>query len=260
MDSPNPFLDDVDDNFSDSLETGDYGAAFQRPNSPPPVLPADANNVKTNSSSSGQYAALYQIDTDTFRSRLLTALKARKIQTDGGRFEPDLYSPVWVTMTAAAAHFYVRSLFNFLVSFVVGRSTKATSAGRLVTPYMVFAISYTAFSPALVHILARFVLKVKSEFGLIELISLYGYSMAIWIPLALVNLILLPLEFLIPHLFTVVIYWTRIMVGLAHTAIFFYQQFKTEDQESDWKKLFITTLAVSTLCGALLELTSSALK
>ncbi|CEP63970.1 Yip5p LALA0_S09e06634g [Lachancea lanzarotensis] len=260
MDSPNPFLDDFDDDFSGAAESGDYGAAYQRPNSPPPVLPADASNAKTNSKVSGRYAALYQVDANVLKSRLKSALTLQKLQSNGSDFEPDLYAPVWITMTAAAAHFYAHSLYDLIVSLIQGQISSSTSSGRLITPYMIFAFSYTAFSSALVHILARFVLKIKSEFGLIEMVSLYGYSMTIWVPLAAVNLVLMPLGFLLPHLFSVLVYWARILVGVAHTAIFFYQQFKTEEEGSDRQKLYITTLTVSALCGALLQLTSSSLK
>ncbi|SCU80362.1 LAME_0B02762g1_1 [Lachancea meyersii CBS 8951] len=249
MEGPNP--------FADGVQEDDYESDFQRLDSPPPVLPSDTGNAKINPASNGQYADLYHVDLDTLKSRLKAALIAQKIDQEGP-FRPDLYAPVWVTMTAAAAHFYVRSLLVLIMSLIEGHIPSIMSRTHTIIPYMAFAFSYVSVSPALVHVLAKFVFKIKSDWGLVELVSLYGYSMTIWVALAAVNIVFIPLQTVLPNLFSIPMYWTRIMVGVIHTAFFFYRQFKTDD-ESDLKKLYITVVAVSALSAVILKLMSNSL-
>ncbi|SCU84999.1 LANO_0C03048g1_1 [Lachancea nothofagi CBS 11611] len=243
MEEPNPFADDF---------LSDYGSATPQTETGPQV-PVDFNSSKQNTTSSGKYADLYQIDGDSLKRRLRAALLLQKVQPEG-KFETDLYAPVWVTITVAVALYYSRTLPEFFLGLL--RGDPPSEASHKLTPYLIVLALYSICSPVLARVLARYVFKIDSDWGVLELICIYGYSIVIWVPLALVMMVLRPFGEIAPNLFKILAVSIIAGVGVGHTVFFFFRQFKTEGEEENagWKVLWVISVAVGLACSVILTL------
>ncbi|SCU90826.1 LADA_0F06634g1_1 [Lachancea dasiensis] len=247
MDEPNPFADDY---VANDYAKNSYGSAIDGPMSSEAPISADLHTAKGGTPSGGKYAELYQVEDELLRSRLKSALKLQSLESEGV-YEPDLYAPTWVTLTVAAALYLSRSLSTLVLGLIHGLPPSV--AGHELMPYLVMVPFYGLATPLVVHIVARFLFKIQSGWGIVELVSIYGYSMVIWVPLAAAFFVLRLLVDLLPGAVLLVGHITVATVGVLHTTLFLYRQFKGPE-ESDGKKLWAIAASVSAICAATLRL------
>ncbi|CUS22678.1 LAQU0S06e03510g1_1 [Lachancea quebecensis] len=255
MDEPNPFEDQP---------TRNYGANPQESAVPDvPVDPLPAKNLAGSITAPSYYASCYQIDYEKFRARVKCALtlhplhetdtEARNESELAREIEPDLYGPVWLAACTGLASYAATTLTRVVRSAVMGQRLAHPGDRRLVTA-LVIAYLYAWGTPAVVHVMARLVLKLESQWPLTRLITVYGYSLAVWIPLVALTGVL---RVVLAHGSSRTALWATVWgvraLGLLHSGAFFYRQICGGGEDAQSRPLLVTCLAASAVSALLLS-------
>lgn len=255
MDEPNPFEDQPVRNYGANTQESPVADV------PVDVLPAKAPAGSTTAPS--YYASCYQIDYETFCARVKCALTLRSLRdTDAearnesepaGKMEPDLYGPVWLAACAGLANYAATTLARVVRSAALGQSLAHPGDRRLVSA-LIIAYLYAWGTPAVVHLMARLVLKLELQWPLVSLITLYGYSLAVWVPLvALTGVLRVALANALPRAAVWAAVWSVRALGLLHSGAFFYRQLCSGEESAQSRPLLVTCLVAGAASAQLLS-------
>lgn len=127
--------------------------------------------------------------------------------------QPDLYAPIWLATTVITVLYFSSTVAGYLASHVnhepyAYQFSTLTSAATLLYGYTF-----------LVPILAWGVLRwYQCEPSLLEILSLYGYSNAAWVPVSFISIS--PLEFFHYETLSNIIRWVAVAVGFTISVAF----------------------------------------
>ena len=219
MEEPNPFADE---------STRHYGTTIA--DSIPDDVALDITPVKTSADipSASTYADYYQVDYEKLRARIKCAIAAKSLkENEGGEeLEPELYAPVWVTVCAGLAGYVARGVVEFLWSLATGQAPLQEVGQHRLAPGLLVAFFYTWGCPLVVRTVARVVLKLDLEGTLLTLVTIYGYSLVVWVPI-----VVLRATFSVLRAKTGSVLFMGAMLavqaaGIAHSVVFFHRQLK----------------------------------
>lgn len=172
------------------------------------------------------YASYFDVDTIDVLRRVLLALNPftrRQVflfHTDDNPdpAEPDLYGPFWITSSVIFFLFFASSVTGIIVSTFV-KHTSYEYRFDLLTAAASMLYSYTFFWPPILWFVVRYfgLLTHQPNASFVSLVTLYGYSNVIWIPVAI--LAVTPLDGIFP-LFTQIFRWCVVALGYAFSSTF----------------------------------------
>jgi len=103
------------------------------------------------------------------------------------RPNPDLYGPFWITITLIFTIAISGNFVSFMQNF--GSDFQWHTDFHKVTTSAVAIICYWWIMPVIIHFLLRWRQVEANEFSFIELLSIYGYSLFVYIPISVLWMI-----------------------------------------------------------------------
>lgn len=177
----------------------------------------------------------FQLNDQELKSHLYDTLKFKLTpETDqesrvGIEAKPDLYGPLWIFATLVAANFVGSKFFTVVLGgIIVGEEDRSPVFGgaRLGHSFWLY-LTYNFLIPT---IIAKMYLHRKDSIA--ELISTYGYSTLVWIPLGLLIDLIQTLHMEIPRLVLSIIKWVLVALAFAKSSHYLYRKMNT-DNEND---------------------------
>lgn len=176
-------------------------------------IEADQEAKEADGSSGGNYSMLswgfyqryFDVDTPQVKERLMWSFiprPAKDTLTNFIRPSPDLYGPFWVCVTLIFCIAIMGNIADYLHSGGEGQHWRYDFRKVSISATSIF--SYALLLPLLLWVFLWW-RKSKGDqlnIGIIEIISLYGYSLAIYIPISVLWTIPFPF-----------IQWTLVIVG-----------------------------------------------
>ncbi|KAG0233411.1 hypothetical protein BGW42_007496 [Actinomortierella wolfii] len=133
------------------------------------------------------YAKFFDVDTAQVMERCFASIipKDNFLEVMGGA--PDLYGPFWISTTVVFVLFVASSIADSIAAYMNG--AKYQYDFRQLTFAFSAVYVYAFLVPALVWAATKY---YGCQPNLLEMLSLYGYGMTIWIPVAALSV--LPFE------------------------------------------------------------------
>ncbi|QLL31719.1 hypothetical protein HG536_0B05850 [Torulaspora globosa] len=249
---PNPFDDVISDDYDAKKKPPGYGNVADTVSLPPgyeetmevPQRPAEgpsSNQAAAGTLPPGLFNYLsqyFELDDQELKKRLYSAIafKLESIADLENRApddaKPDLYSPVWIFGTIVMTNFIGSRLFEVIVNGVIRGvywqedSNKVFGGARFIRSFWLYLI-YGFLVPL---VIAKTYLHRKDSVA--ELISTYGYSLLVWIPLGLLIDLSNAFQTLLPKYVLSLIKWVFVTIAFMKSSLFLYRKMNTED-ESD---------------------------
>lgn len=245
---PNPFDDVVSDDMSKKGKPPGYEGTTDTATLPPgydeainePAPTASQPRRETLPPGLLNYLSQYfQLNDQELKTNLYDSLKFKLTQeTDQENrgdldTKPDLYGPVWIFATIVAANFVGSKLFAVILGgiFAGVRDTTDTFGGnRLIHSFWLY-LTYSFFIPA---IIAKMYLHRKESIA--ELISAFGYSTLVWIPVGLIIDLIQTLHSAMPIYVLSIVKWVLVALAFAKSSQFLYRKMNTEDSSDQLVK------------------------
>lgn len=178
--------------FDDTMDQGDTSA----------LLPGGSTNRKEMPSmfSVAFYQRCWDVTTNEVRLRIKSAVYPRQDFISGLHGKPDLYGPFWVAVTLC----FSTAICGNLANFVQNQGNplfKYTPEFERVTSAASAIFGYAFIFPFLLSVVLYYS-KIMTGFSTIELLTAYGYSLSIFVPISFLWVV--PVEF---------IRWGLVIVG-----------------------------------------------
>lgn len=272
---PNPFESPFDDAIRN--DTSDVKAPKNPPNygsksetmSLPPaydeaVTAEEPNNTSNsgNSNSTGSplppgllnfYSQYFQLNPTELKQRLYEAVsfKGKPNGDEESRANAeavsDLYGPVWVTATIIMAIFAGNGLFSLIVDGII--MGEPLSNDKSVTQFLKLVHSVWLFYAYVFLVpMLSFKLLQRSDSAIknvITVISVYGYSNLVWIPIALIIDILNGFKNYIPRYILASIEWVLVGFAFGKSSLYLYQKLTKPDGD---KTIFVIIAINAIFC------------
>nr|CAG4640333.1 EOG090X0CJ3 [Daphnia pulex]SVE85104.1 EOG090X0CJ3 [Daphnia pulex] len=153
------------------------------------------------------YQRYFDVDTPQVKERLIWSFvprPSRDTLTHYIRPSPDLYGPLWICVTLVFCVAIMGNIADYLHSGGEGQHWRYDFRKVSISASTIF--SYALLLPLVLWLLLWWRRKEgdQAPLGFIEIVSLYGYSLAIYIPISV--LLTIPFPF---------IQWTLVIVGAA---------------------------------------------
>lgn len=130
------------------------------------------------------YSKYFDVDTSDVLERMLESILPRGQFMDKIGTNPDLYGPFWIATTVIFALFATSSIAGSISAYTDKRDYNYDMTLLSIAVSTVY--SYQTALPGVLWGMARY---FGCPIGFLELIDLYGYSMAVWIPVSLLCII-----------------------------------------------------------------------
>lgn len=206
-----------------------------------PLQPTVADTVNEAEDGKGffaYYSQYFQVTPQQLKTRLRSALFLPISSDVEEQSNPELYAPIWITASVIAALFFSRSFKNLLVGIIKGELPTATAYSTLSHSFLLF-YGYVVLVPVLLSFLIKYGFKRSMESSVITIMSYYGYSNVIWIPVALLSI----LSGVLPQgVGTTVFQWICVVVGGGFSGTVIYRQLQPLHElleEKQYKSLLI---------------------
>ena len=159
------------------------------------------------------YSQFFNVTSDSVTERLLNALFPMKNFFEIVNGRPDLYAPIWLATTVITVLYFSSTIAGYLASHInhqpyAYQFSTLTSAATLI-------YGYTFLTPFLAWGVLRW---YQCEPSLLEILSLYGYSNAAWVPVSFISIS--PLEFFHYATLSNWIRWVAVIVGFSLSVAF----------------------------------------
>ncbi|ORY73896.1 Yip1 domain family [Protomyces lactucae-debilis] len=193
--------------------------------------------------STGYYAQFFDVTSDAVLARLLAAIFPRANFFDTIEGNPDLYAPVWLATTVITVLYFSSTVAGYLAAHVSHQPyaysfSTLTSAATLI-------YGYTFITPVLSWLI---LLWYKCEPSLLEVLCLYGYANAAWVPVSLVSIS--PLEFFHYATLSNWIRWVSVILGFTLSGFFLVRNLMPVLNRADSKTSQIMLIGVVALHAA----------
>ena len=203
------------DEFED-FGDGDYNDGEHAP------LTGSAGNLPTASSSGGSsrhcwqlgyYQTYFNIEEQDVVARLKCALMAYRGTTIfDTHTEPDLYGPFWIPATVSLTLFVVSNIAGFVSAWLRSGDEEGTpwvyDFGVLASSFSTM-LSYVVGAPTVLWLALKW---LGQPCRVVDLICIYGYSGAIWLPMTLMCIV--PISWL---------RWIIVLVAFAYSSYFLFK-------------------------------------
>lgn len=138
------------------------------------------------------YRRFFDLDSDTFVQKIQRALNPLNPAFDDVESEVDeLYGFFWITGTLIFLMFVSSTGSNILSEWIHGdKEKKYEYSFDLLTMSITLFYGYNILVPLLLVLSTSFLLKFPSSFSFTKLISIYGYTNILWIPITLINVLI----------------------------------------------------------------------
>lgn len=183
------------------------------------------------------YQQFFDVDSETVKTRTLQALFPTHNFFETCDGNPDLYAPVWFSTTVITVLYFSSTVAGYLAAHNSGTPFAYQFSTLTIAATLIW--SYTFLIPVAVWGLLRW---YKCEPSILEILCLYGYSNAAWVPVSIVAIS--PLEFL--H-FTAVSNWLRwiaVIVGFLISGAFLLRNLLPVVNRADAKTAQLMTVGV----------------
>ncbi|CAF0892062.1 unnamed protein product [Brachionus calyciflorus] len=138
------------------------------------------------------YQKYFNLSTSDFISRLIGSVIpsfGENSLLNKIRPSPDLYGPFWITTTLICTIAIGGNLVSFIQNF--GKSYTWQTDFHKVTSSAFTIVLYSLVLPAILYVILRS-RQARAELEFIEILCIYGYSLAIYVPVSLLWLINVP--------------------------------------------------------------------
>lgn len=167
-----------------------------------PKLPENATN--SHIFQINYYRQFFDLDTDTFVHKLKRAMnpldKTFTVEEEGGA-NTELYGFIWVTGTLIFLMFVSSTGSNIISSWIHGGLNFDDDGNLAPAPQYEYKFDllrlsvflfygYNILVPALLFVITTWIIKFPHRLPLTEIISIYGYTNVLWIPITLANFII----------------------------------------------------------------------
>ncbi|TPX68413.1 hypothetical protein SpCBS45565_g03108 [Spizellomyces sp. 'palustris'] len=133
------------------------------------------------------YSQYFNVDTTDVGQRIVATVIPKQKFADVLGTNPDLYGPFWIATTVIFALFATSTVAGFLAT--------STGAGQINNDEYTYditllslAVSTIYFYTSVVPLVLWGILKYfKGPANLLELIDMYGYALAVWIPVSVMK-------------------------------------------------------------------------
>lgn len=249
---PNPFDDVISDDFDTKKKPPQYGNVDDTVTLPPgyeevvdsPQVPvAGPSRTQTNNETLppglfNYLSQFFQLDDQELKKNLHDSL-AFKLKPESDVENPgpddskaDLYGAVWIFGTIVMTNFIGSQFFKVIVNGVIrgvywqDKSNKKFGGSRFIHSFWLYLV-YGFLIPI---VIGKTYLHRKDS--IVELISTFGYSQLIWIPLGLMIDLTNELKELLPRYVLSLIKWFLVALAFLKSSQFLYRKLNTEN-ESD---------------------------
>lgn len=235
---PNPFDDVVSDDVPKKGNPPKYEGLSDTATLPPgyeeaaPIPAAAAPRGALPPGLLNFLSQFFQLSDQDLKNNLYDSLSFKLSpevdQENRGELEsnPDLYGPVWIFATVVATNFVGSQVFSvILYGLILGTQDHEDTfgGGRLIHSFWLYLV-YMFFIPA---IIAKTYLHRKNSIA--ELISTYGYSTLVWIPLGLLIDLFQALHPAFPGFVLPIIKWVLVALAFAKSSQCLYRRMNTAD-------------------------------
>lgn len=254
-DEPNPFEDVISDDNDTKKIPPLYDSVADTASLPPgyeetmaPQRPVEgpsgtqANNGALPPGLFNYLSQYFELDDQELKKRLYNAIKfklepvADLENRTPDDLKPDLYGAVWIFGTIVVTNFIGSQFFDVIVSGVIrgvywqDDSNKVFGGARFIRSFWLYLI-YGFFIPL---VIARIYLRRQDS--VVELISTYGYSLVVWIPVGLLIDFSAAFQALLPKYVLSLIKWVLVAIAFIKSSLFLYRKMNTEDQSDQLVK------------------------
>ncbi|KAJ2776766.1 hypothetical protein H4R18_005496 [Coemansia javaensis] len=190
------------------MNAGGAAAGAAQAGPPPPPPPYQAGDAAGGSGHSvwrvEYWAQYFNVDSRDVVQRTYLAVVPKDSFLDVYNANPDLWGTFWIPTSVIFAMFVTASLSQGIAEALAG-ARREYDFGMLT--FAVFTVyTYVLAVGALVYATTRY---FGSQPGLMECLSVYGYAMAVWIPISV--LCVLPFNWF---------RWVMVAVGFASSGLF----------------------------------------
>ncbi|KAH7281432.1 hypothetical protein KP509_36G047200 [Ceratopteris richardii] len=179
------------------------------------------------------YRPYFNVDTEEVSQRICYSLLL-----NGGKFistvnhNPDLYGPFWICTTLI----FVASAFGNLATYLSKHASWQFDIGKVTWAAGLF-YAYTFLVPLLSYFFLKY---INAALGLIQLCSLYGYSLFVFIPASVISLV--PVE---------ILRWVVIAGAGLVSAAFLATNIKVHLESNNWSFVVVMGVIILEACFAL---------
>ncbi|KAI9105247.1 hypothetical protein DFS34DRAFT_598673 [Phlyctochytrium arcticum] len=152
------------------------------------------------------YAQYFNVNTSDVAQRIIATIIPRQKFGDLIGSNPDLYGPFWITTTVIFMLFVTSTIAGSIAAFLSGTAPSYNYDMTLLSVAASTLYFYTSAIPLLIWVVLRY---YKGPANLMELLDVYGYAMAIWIPVSIICIV--PSE---------IVRWILVAVAFASSALF----------------------------------------
>ncbi|QLQ79233.1 hypothetical protein HG537_0B05800 [Torulaspora globosa] len=249
---PNPFDDVISDDYETKKKPPGYGNVVDTASLPPgyeetmevPQRPAEGPSSTQTTAGTlppglfNYLSQFFELDDQELKKRLWNAIAFKIEPLDDlenrgpDDAKPDLYSPVWIFGTIVMTNFIGSQFFNVIVNGVISGvywqddSNKVFGGARFMHSFWLYLI-YGFFIPL---VIAKTYLRRKDS--VVELISTFGYSLLVWIPIGLLIDFSNAFQTVLPKYVLSLIKWLFVAIAFIKSSLFLYRKMNTSD-ESD---------------------------
>ncbi|KAG4301737.1 hypothetical protein PCK1_002000 [Pneumocystis canis] len=158
------------------------------------------------------YSKFFNIDANQIIQRCIHAIFPKNNFLELIEDNPDLYGPFWVSTTVIFVMFFTSTITEWIKAHI----SKVSYNCNILTFTKACSLIYGIWG-----LLTYYQCKLKLN----EYFCLYGYAMSIWIPVAIVNIILLEIFNL--NIVSNIIRWIFILIGFLISSLFLLKELKS---------------------------------
>lgn len=272
---PNPFESPFDDAIRNDTDDAkvprnppNYGSKSETMSLPPAydeAVPAEQPNNTSNNGNSdttrtplppgllNYYSQYFQLNPTELKQRLYEAVSFKKKSNvdeesnANAEAVSDLYGPVWVTATIIMSIFVGNGLFSLVADGIIMGEPLSNNKSEMQFLKLVHSIWLFYVYVFLVPMLSFKLLQkndssVKNVF---TLISIYGYSNLVWIPIGLSIDILNGLQNYIPRLILSLSEWALVGLAFGKSSLYLFQKLANTDGD---KTIFVIIAINAIFC------------
>ncbi|KXS17162.1 Yip1-domain-containing protein [Gonapodya prolifera JEL478] len=133
------------------------------------------------------YKQYFDVDTDQVMKRVMASFVPSDMFLQQISSNLELYGPFWVPTTVIFSLFVTTSVAGSIVAYLSGKTFDYDFS--LLSFAITICYCYTFLAPLCIWAVCKY---LGSDAKLLELVSVYGYGMSVWIPVSFLSII--PLE------------------------------------------------------------------
>lgn len=159
---------------------------------PPPAQPTAAKYEKSHMFLINFYRRYFDLDSDVFFDKIFkTLFPFRWSAEDSANEVLELYGFIWITGTLVFLMFVSNTGSNIIGQWLHGKEEVPAYNYNfdLIFKLMGLFYGYNLFVPIVLCVWTRWVTKFPEPISLLQVVSIYGYTNILWIPITLLNFV-----------------------------------------------------------------------